>query len=101
MRIRHGHLFDNTCADVVLSREKLAARDAVTKSFVKASCVMFGPPLIGLVGILLRGLIETVSEVFRVGFIEFQFNVDSAINRITIHFLKNAASKDCRRSTES
>lgn len=42
---RLGELFDSTGAQLVVLREKLAAKDAVVKSIVENICTMLGPSL--------------------------------------------------------
>lgn len=66
-RARFGHVFENICAEVPDSLERLGARDAVIWSIIEDWCALLGPPFRSLVDSLRTGLITSMSEAFRAG----------------------------------
>lgn len=64
-------LFNSMCAELVVLREKLLAKDSVVTYIVEDLCATLGPSLMGLLDLFCYSLSRSVSEAFRSGFIDF------------------------------
>lgn len=85
---------------MIYLQEKLSARDSVVRSVVELSCATLGLSFRDLVNIFRAGLNKAVGETFRSGSLDFQFPANTAVDDITLRYLRDAALEDSRSSTK-
>lgn len=78
--------FEPARAQVVVLREKLAAKYVSVKSIIQDSCETLGPSPRGLVENPSAVLKKSVSNAFINGSVDAQIHADTAIDSITLYF---------------
>lgn len=82
-------------------RRKLAAKNAVIKSVVQASCATLGSCTKGMVKNFCLRLDRSVCDAFRLCSLLTQFHTDISIDGVTLQFSKGASSEESGSSTMS